>query len=455
MKTRYWVILCFILALTATLYVTLFQSPIRIKALVQKSASPNLLAIQKWKTTNGANVYFVPTQGPPMVDVEVNFDAGSARDGQNPGLSHLCLQLLEEGAGNLNADDIAANFENHGAQYQVSADKDRAQLKLRSLNKPENLNPSVDVFAQLLANPTFSEANIAKVKNQTVVEIQRQLQNPNVVANHAFFQAVYQDHPYAHPGLGTKDSVAAITREDLIAFHKQFFVTHNAFITIVGDLSKKDAEIIANSITKNLPVGSKPTPLPSVPALTHAIKKSIPFSSEQMHVLMGQACATANDPDYFPLTLGNDILGGKPFNSRLFKDMRDKRGLVYNIQSIIMWLKSAGPFVIKLQTKNDQGKEAVHIIKEKLFNFIQEGPTEQEVLEAKQGAIRALPLEINTNDKIRAIVSKIAFYNLPLDFLNTYANHIEKVTPEKIKAVFQKRLQPDKMVLIMVGTSSD
>jgi len=396
----------------------------------------------------------VPTEGIPIIDIQVNFDAGSARDNENPGLAALCVHLLDQGTSNANADLIAEKFEDAGAIFNVNVDRDRTTISLRSLTDPKLLNPVIALYAELIASPIFSETNIETLRSQTLIGLKRNLQQPNTVASQAFFKALYKNHPYAEPACGTIEGVSKISKADLIQFHQQYYVAKNATITIVGGVSKEQATDIANQIAQKLPTGNPAAPLPNVAVLTEPINVNISFPTEQTHVLAGQPCAIQNDPDYFPLLVGNYILGGGMLTSRLFNEVRNERGLAYNISSAVLQLEKPAPFVIKLQTKNSQTKEAITVLQNTLSKFINEGPTEQEVLEAKQAITRSFPVEISNNEKITDVVSNMGFYQLPLDSLATYQKQVDAVTIPEIKSAFLRRINPEKLGLIIVGTTS-
>lgn len=446
MKNRHWLILLFVLILPIT--------PFLSHAIQPSNPAQHSVPIQHWATSNGVRVYFVATEGIPMINIQVNFDAGSARDNEKSGLAALCANLLNQGIPSANADLIAEKFEDAGAQFNAAVNRDCAIISLRSLTDPKLLNPVITLFADLIVSPSFPEDSIETQRNQTLIGLKRNLQQPNTVANHAFFRALYKNHPYAEPCFGTIEAVSLITKADLTQFHQQYFVAKNATLTIVGGVSKEQAANIANQIAEKLPTGNPAAPLPNVTALAGPIDQNISFPSEQTHVLTGQPCATEDDPDYFPLLVGNHILGGGMSTSRLYKEVRDDRGLVYNVSSAVLQLQKPAPFVIKLQTKSNQAKEAIKVLQNTLLKFIKDGPTEQEVLEAKQAITRSFPIDISNNAKMTDAVSNIAFYKLPLDFLATYQKKVDAVTTADIKSTFERRIHPEKLGLIVVGTTS-
>jgi len=409
------------------------------------------ISIHHWKTKNGTPVYFIPTEKLPMVDIKVTFDAGSARDGKKFGLSTLHSTMLEEGTEKHTASQIARRFEDVGAVFDTDTQKDRKSIKLRSITEPETLLPVVDMFTEILAQPAFPETALEQLKNRTLVALESDLQYPDVIALVNFYKAVYGDHPYGHLVSGTIAGINSITRQDLIDFHKQFMVVNNAVITIVGGLHRDYAREISEQIANALPTGKAATPLPDVAPLKEAAEIYLPMNSQQTHVLLGAPCCTYNDPDFFPILVGNYILGEGPLVARLFKELRDKRGLVYTVGSRFNRLKKPGVFVITLQTQKNQAQDAIKILKDTLSQFITEGPTEEEVTAAKKGIIGGFPLSIGSNARVAEVISDMSFYDMPMDFLNTFQHNVEKVTRADIQSAFRRRVDPNTLVLVVVG----
>ncbi len=415
--------------------------------LVAREAVP----IHHWKTKQNTSVYFVPTEKLQIVDIIITFDAGSARDGDKFGLSSFHSLMLEEGTENHSGLEIAQAFENVGAVFDSNTERDKVSIQLRSIVDPDHLLSTIDLLAEIISKPSFSEPSIQQLKNQTLVTLKSEIQRPNVKAMTAFYHACYGKHPYGHLAQGTLAGVSEITRQDLINFHKQYFVAENAIITIVGGLHRDDAIDISERITAALPKGTAAAPLPEVQPLKEANDIHITLPLQQTHVLLGQPCCTQNESDHFSLLVGNYILGEGPFVARLFREIRENRGMAYSITSSFRLLKRPGPFMISLQTKANHAKEADAIVKSTLQDFIKNGPTEEEVIAAKKGIIGGFPLTIGNNAQIANVVSEMTFYGFPHDFLDIYRSQVESVTREDIQTAFQKRLNPDKMVQVIVG----
>lgn len=411
--------------------------------------------IETWTTSKGSEVYYVHAPELPMVDLQVVFDAGASRDGDLSGLAALTSGLLDQGAAGLDADAISNGFESLGAVYGSNAGYDSASVKLRSLTDKKLLDKALANFKQVIAKPDFPEAALERRRARTLIGIQAKQQSAGAVAKDAFMSALYQSHPYAKPNEGTEETVSAIKREDIIAFYKQYYVANNAMVAIVGDVDRKQAEEIAEGITAVLETGKKAETLANVKDLDKADKIFIEHPSAQTHIMVGQPGVKRGDPDYFPLYVGNHVLGGGGMVSRLFEEVREKRGLSYSAYSYFSPMRFAGPFIAGLQTKTEQVDEALSVLMENINQFIDQGPTAEELAASKRNITGGYPLRIDSNSKILSYVVVIAYYKLPLDYLETFNANIEAVTIEQIKDAFKRRLSPDKLITVMVGTPAE
>jgi zinc protease len=407
--------------------------------------------IQHWQTGEGMRVYFVRARELPILDLRLVFDAGSARDAVRPGLARITTALLDKGAGDWDADAIAARFEDVGADFSTDTDRDMSWLSLRSLSDTRYSAPALETFIRVATAPSFPERDFERARKLTLVSLQRQQQRPATVASKAFYRALYLDHPYAHPVIGDAASVKAMTREAVRGFYRRYFVARNAVLAMVGDMDRAQAERLAARISAGLAPGEPAPELPSVAALAHNHTERTPFPSEQAHIYMGQPGVRRGDPDYFPLYVGNHILGGSGFSSRLVKEVRVKRGLSYSVYSYFPPLARKGPFQLNLQTRGDQTGEAVAVAKDTLRAFIEAGPSDQELEAAIKNITGGFPLRLDSNEDIVAYLAVIGFYGLPLDYLDTFNDKVAAVTVEDIKAAFRKRLDVDRMVTVIVG----
>jgi len=408
-------------------------------------------AIQHWTTENGAGVYFVPAPELPMVDVRVVFAAGSSHDAALPGLAGLTNGLLDQGAAGLSADAIAERLDGLGAQLGSGSLRDMAWVSLRSLNDAEHFDPAFDLMVKVLSQPDFNPQDIDRERERTLVALRHSEQQPDDIAEYHFYADIYGKHPYASRPIGTEASLKRITRGDIKAFHASYYVAANATIAIVGDIDRPGAERLARRLSAALPAGKPAAPLPAVAPLIKASEEHIFHPSTQTHVLMGAPGMDRKDPDFFPLYVGNHILGGSGLVSQLYEEVREKRGLSYSVYSAFIPMQKKGPFILGLQTRNDQLEEALGVLRETLQRFHDQGPTEKELVAAKKNITGGFALRIDSNSKIIEYLAVIGFYGLPLDYLETFNDKVMAVTREEIRDAFQRRVHPDVMATVIVG----
>jgi len=423
--------------------------------LILSSASiaqeKKVLDIKHWTTSKGTRVYYVSAPELPMVDIITAFYAGSARDGKKPGLASFTSQMLKQGAGNLSADQIAEGIENLGANISTGASKDTATVNLRTLTDPKLFQPALSIYKKVLNQPTFPNSSFKREQKRLIAAIKEEQQQPGSIAGKAFYKALYGKHPYGHPAIGTIKSTQKMRRKNLREFYKKYYVAKNAVIVIVGAIKLEQAKNISEEITSGLNDSINVDPVPAAPKFSTAKIKKIHYPSSQTHILIGQIGITQKDPDYFILKLGNGVLGGIPMVSKLFDEVREKRGLSYSVRSSFQTMVAKGPFVISLETRTDQVNEALDVVNKVLKDFLSSGPTNQELNAAKKNIIGAFPLYFSSNRGIAGNVLNIAINNLPLNYLDTYIGNIRSVSAKQIHQAFQKHIDLNKLVTINVG----
>ncbi|MEM7304267.1 MAG: pitrilysin family protein [Pseudomonadota bacterium] len=407
--------------------------------------------IQSWKTNQGLKVMYVHAPELPMIDAALTFDAGSDRDSDLPGLSVLAHALLNQGSEKLSADDIASKFEDVGAQFGASVNLDRSTISLRSLSKQAWFDKALELYIQVVTKPSFPERDFEREKNRMLVGLEDKKQRPASIVSEAFYKALYQQHPYADSSSGTEESLKAINVSDIKAFHKKYIVANNSILAIVGDIDRQQVELIANKISSALPMGKK---LEAIPAVKPAIPKTedIYFPSKQAHVRIGMIGIERGNPDYFNLYVGNYILGGGGFTSRLVEEVRSKRGLSYSVYSYFIPYRKPGPFTLGLQTRSDQAKEAIEVSLNVINDFVENGPTQEELALSKQSIANGFPLRVDSNRDTLGYLSMIGYYNLPLSYLDDFRNNIEAVSLEDVRQAFKKHVNVDDLVTIVVGS---
>lgn len=422
--------------------------------LLMTSVAQAKVTIENWQTTQGSPVFFIQTTGLPMVDVQVVFDAGSARDGEQYGIAALTAALLDTGAGDWNADVIAERLESVGAQLSAGASQDMTTVSLRSLTDPKLLDNALETLEAVIGKPRFAAADFKRDHSRTLAGLKQREESPAAQADIAFNKALYGDHPYAHDNNGEIATVSKFTVAKIKDFYKRYYVAANAMVVVVGNVDKTQATAIAEKLLAGLPAGTKPEAIPDVLMPKQAQTKHIEFPSTQTHVLVGLPASYRQDPEYFNLYVGNHILGGGGLVSKLFDEIREKRGLAYGASSHFMALLKPGPFEIGLQTRNEKTTEALQVLNQTLADFIEKGPSEAELKAAKQNIIGGFPLRVDTNKELAGYAAMLGFYHLPLDYLDTFTQKIEKVTIADIKAAFKQRVPIALLQTITVGKTA-
>ncbi|OQK17934.1 zinc protease [Methyloprofundus sedimenti] len=407
--------------------------------------------IKHWQTSQGGQVYFVASPGLPMVDMRLVFDAGSARDGTHHGIASLTNSLLATGAGQWNADQIAQRFDAVGAEYTSAADQDTGWVSLRSLTQADLLEQALSTFEKIISQPRFEQDQFQRIKQQTLIGLQQQQEKPGFIAEKTFYKAIYGEHPYAHLVDGEIETLKEVQLSDIQQFYQQYYVRNNAVLAIVGDLTEQQAQQMAETLFKQLKQGEKAKPLPNASLPEKASKEHINFPSTQTHVLAGLPVLRRKDVDYFPLYVGNHILGGSGLVSLLFDEIREKRGLAYSAYSYLMPLEEPGPFTMGLQTQNKQSTMAIELMQKTLADFIHLGPTQEQLIAAQKNLTGGFVLRFDSNKKLLDYVAMIAFYQLPLDYLDSFQDKVSQVTVDDIKAAFQRRVNTDLLQIISVG----
>ena len=417
------------------------------------------IPIETWTMSNGAKVFLISSPALPMVDIQIDFDGGSRRDPETQqGLAQATASMISKGVrakGNqpaLDENGIGEAWADLGASFSASATSDRMSFVLRSLTSPDLLDGAIALAARLLAQPTMP-ADIWKTeRDRWIASIKEANTKPAQVASRAYEKQVFGNHPYGYEA--DAQNLNRLQASDLLNFHRVHIQACRAHVSLVGALNKAQAQARVAQLLSLLPASNVCAPLPTLPevqTLKASNEQLIAFESAQAHVLIGQPGIKRNSPDFFALTVGNYVLGGGGFVSRLTEQVREKRGLSYSVYSYFSPARHAGSFTIGLQTRPDQAKQAIEIAKSVLQDFVRDGPTPAELQAAKDNLIGGFALRIDSNKKLLDNIASISWNGLPLDYLETWTQQIEKLTVEQVKDAFSRTLQPDRMVTVVVG----
>ena len=426
------------------------------------AAAHAILPIEKLDSFKGSKGYLVQTKALPMVDIEVSIDAGDRFDPSGKsGLADMAAGLMNYGVrgdqGILSEAQIADEIADLGANIGLSVGGERAIMRIRSLSRKDLRDRAVKLAAAMLSSPTYETKIVEREKQRTITNLLEAETKPEFALERRFAKSIYGDYPLGNNP--TVKSIAAVGAKDLTQFHQQFYRSDRMIVSIVGDVDRAQANEIVQTLLQKIPQSGNP--IAKLPELQRSPVEplaqreiQIPFDSQQAHIAMGMTAVARSNPDYFPLLVGNYILGGGGFVSRLMSEVREKRGLAYSVSSYFAPGKDTGIFKAGLQTKNDQAAMALEVMSSTIAKFIADGPSPAELLAAKSNLVNGYPLRIDNNRKLLDNVSSIAWNDLPLDTMEVWTQQVEAVTLEQVRAAFQKYLAMDRMKIVVLGAKN-
>ena len=397
---------------------------------------------------------FSPQTELPLVTLQLLIKAGTLEDPPGKeGLANLTASLLRNGTKSRSAAKIAEELDFMGASLSFAGGDDFATVSLTVLKK--DLGPALELLQDILMNPTFPAAEVLLKKNQFKAALASAEDEPKVVASRAFSKDLYGPFPYNHPVMGTPQGLTAITRQDLIAFHRTYYRPNNTVLSVVGDLTPDEA---AQWVTKTFGAwAAAPLPvakLPAIPPLNQRHEVVIDKDISQANIILGNLGIARKNPDFYAFQVMNYLLGGGGFASRLMDDIRVNRGLVYSVYSAFDPGLEPGPFIVALETKNATAGEAITQVVVQLRRIMTQPVTAEELKDAKSYLIGSFPRKMDSISKRAWLLGYVEVYGLGLDYPWRYSELIQHLTPGDIQKVAEKYLQPEKYLLVIVGKKS-
>jgi zinc protease len=337
-----------------------------------------------------------------------------------------------------------------GGSLSVSGGDDFASASLRVLKK--DVKTGMDLLSDVLMNPAFDQKEIDRKVKEALAEIQRQKEEPETIASEAFAKAVFGKHPY---GI-TSDEVAAflpkVARQDLLEFYRKHYGPNNTIIAVVGDVKEKEIIALLNGYFKDWKRAVQPVqPSPAPPNVDRTTVVKLEKNITQANIVMGRIGISRQDPDYYAVSIMNYILGGGGFTSRLMDNIRDNRGLAYDVHSMFSAQKEPGAFSVRIQTKNESANEVISETLKEIGRIRSELVSDKELADAKAYLTGSFALRMDTSAKIAGILTSIEIYSLGLDYPQKYPAIIQAVTREDLLRVAKKYLDPDRMVIVVVA----
>ncbi len=427
------------------------------------------LNIKNWKTDSGSSVFFVNSQRLPMIDVMLDIDAGSRWDPAGlEGLASLVAGMLLKGHSSdgkiVSEEEIGEFFVQNSIIRSVSTSRDKASISLRFLNEPEVIQKLGRFLQNVFSKPEFNESILTRQKSRSLLALRESLTRPQQLALRNLWDKMYPDHPYGRSV--TEQSLGSISREELQTFFRKFWTPERMTFSVVGDIEEEELESFLGDITnfgaknsfskfeENLERQENFNYKKILPPVVFPLAETlmIDLPAEQSHIWIGAPMLARHQiEDIFPFFVANYILGGSGFGSRLTTEVREKRGLSYSVFSGFSLLKQKGPFFIGLQTGKQNTTVALKVVQETLTDFVNNGPDELELEKAKTGLIGGFALKLDSNKKALMNLSQIAYYGLPLDYLDNWVDRIASVTKEDVKRVLRTYFVSENMQTVIVG----
>lgn len=406
--------------------------------------------IQVITTKGNITAWLVESHSIPMISVEVAFRAGSAYDPEDQqGLAQLMSSLLDEGAGEMDATAFQNAVEAIGARLSASAGKLELSVNMSTLS--DKKEEAFKLLGLALNQPRFDPDALQRVREAMLANLKRGEEQPNNVASRAFQKALYGSHPYGHLTDGTEESVEKLTREGVKAFYEKNLTRANMVVSVVGDITAEELAKLLDASLADLPAGDRANDIAAAPAEVTPVVVRIEKDIPQASIIFGHLGISREDPDYYAALVMNHTLGGAGLTSRLMKEVREKRGLAYDVRSYFVPMPHRGAFIAQVQTNNETAATAIGLMKAEIEKMRAEGATQQEYDDAISYLTGSFPLRIDSNNKILNHLTSMQMEDLGVNYLQEWPEKIRTITRADVLRVAKRLLHPDEVVMVVVG----
>lgn len=425
----------FALALAAALSLAL---PARAELNIREVTSPG-----------GVTAWLVEDHGIPFVALEIVFKGGTSLDAPGKrGATYLMTGLIEEGAVDMDSRAFAEARDSLAASFSFDAGNDSVSVSARMLT--ENRDEAVALLHEALVNPRFDQSALDRVREQVLSGLRSDAKSPEALAPLAFDRLAFADHPYGTAKEGTPDSVAALTRDDIVAAHKGAMAHDRIYVAAAGDISAAELSALLDTLFAGLPATGAPMP-ERAPWLLQPGVTVEQFPSPQSVVFFGHRGIPRDDPDFFAAYILNEAMGGGRFSARLMKEVREKRGLTYGIGTYLVPMDHAELYLGQFSASNDKVAEAISVVRAEWAKVAAEGLTEAELEEVKTYLTGSYPLRFAGNGNIANVLVGMQMENLPIDYAVTRNEKVEAVTMEDVRRVAKRIFLPEELHFVVVG----
>jgi zinc protease len=405
--------------------------------------------IQEVTSPGGVEAWLVEDSSIPFVAIEIWFNGGASLDAPGKrGAVYLMTGLLEEGAEDMDASAYAEAVEGLAASFEFDVFRDALTVSARMLS--ENRDEAADLLRAALVAPRFDEDAVERVRGQVLSILEGDARDPDEIASRTFNAMAWSDHPYGSALEGTRESVSALTRDDLVEAHGAVLAKDRVVVGAAGDITAEELGALVDTILGDLPETGAPMPeiadyqLPSGTTV-------VDFPSPQSVAVFGHQGIARDDPDFFPAFVLNQVLGGGGFQTRLMREVRVERGLTYGIYSFLGLSKYGQAIGGRFSSSNDLVAEAIDVIHDQWSDLAQNGVTAEELEAAQRFLTGAYPLRFDGNGRIAGILAGMQADGMPVDYIATRNDRVNAVTVEDVQRVAARLLTPENLFFVVVG----
>lgn len=428
----------FLRLIPAALTLLLLALPARAAVDIQTVTSPG-----------GITAWLVQEDAIPFTALEIRFRGGSSVDpAGKEGAVNLMTALLEEGAGDMDAQAFAAARDGLAASFRFNSDIDTVAISAQFLT--ENRDQAIDLLHQAILSPRFDADAIERVRGQVLAGLRADQKDPDTIAARLFDAQAFPGHPYANDGSGTLDTVPTLTRDDLLAAHKATLARDRIYVAAAGDITPEALGALLDKLFAGLPATGAALPDRVTPAITGGITVES-FPGPQATIRFGHSGIKRDDPDFFAATILNEVLGGSRFSARLMTEVREKRGLTYGIGTSLVGYDKSELLLGQAAVANEKVADAVMVIRDEWAKIARDGITEEELAATKTYLTGAYPLRFDGNGPLATIMVNMQMIGLPPDYPKTRNEKVEAVTMDDVKRVAASLFKPDDLRFVIVG----
>ena len=407
------------------------------------------MIIQSVTSKGGITAWLVQDSGIPFTALEIQFRGGTSLDAPGKrGAVNLMTALIEEGAGDLDAQAFAAARDALAASFSFQPQGDSVSVSAKFLT--EFRDPAIDLLHLALTEPRFDADAVQRVRGQVLAGLRADAKDPGTLASDTFKQLAFGDHPYGSSGDGTIESVAALTRDDVVDAHKGALARDRIYVAAAGDISPEELGTLLDRLFEGLPATGAPLPDRVEWTLSQGVT-TVDFPTPQSTVIFGHGGLKRDDPDFFAAFILNEVLGGGRFSARLMTEVREKRGLTYGIGTGLAPMDHAEMWLGQFSSDNGKVAEAIKVVQDEWQKVATEGITETELEDAKTYMTGSYPLRFDSNESIASILVGMQMENLPIDYAVTRNAKVEAVTLDDVKRVAAGLMKPDALHFVVVG----